>query len=73
MVGNNGLSKNLFKEIEIALDHHELIKIRLRAERDTRQAFSDEILKRSGAQIVDRIGQIIVLFRRNPKKPKVIL
>ena len=32
IVGDKGLTENVLEEIEIALDHHELIKVKLRSE-----------------------------------------
>lgn len=73
MIGDKGLTDNVMNEIAIALDHHELIKVRIRAERDDRAGISNEIVAATGAEIAQSIGQILVLFRRNPKKPKVSL
>ncbi|MCP5351805.1 MAG: ribosome assembly RNA-binding protein YhbY [Chromatiales bacterium] len=73
MIGDKGLSDNVMNEITIALDHHELIKVRLRAERDDRAAYLEEIVSATGAEAVQSIGQIVVLFRRNPKNRKISL
>lgn len=73
MVGDKGLTENVMGEIDDALAFHELIKVRLRAERDTRKAFTETITSQTRSTLVDSIGQIVVLFRRNPDKPKVIV
>lgn len=62
------------EEIAIALDAHELIKVKISVgDRNERDQIVTEIVTRTGAELVQRIGNIAVLFRRNTKKPKVIL
>lgn len=72
-VADKGLSENVMAEIDNALDHHELLKIKLRGDRETRNAWMEEIERRSGAQKVNSIGQVACFFRRNRKKPVIEL
>ena len=72
-VADKGLSENVMREIEIALDHHELVKVRLRSDRETRAAQAERIALECGAEKVHSIGQIVCLFRRNPRKPVIEL
>ncbi len=69
MVGDKGLSENIYNEIDSALDHHELIKVRIRAEREQRQEWMSEIAARCKAEQVHAIGQVACFYRRNPEKP----
>lgn len=73
MVADKGLTENVMSEIDDALAFHELIKVRLRADRDARAAYTNTILKATKAELIDSIGQVLVLFRRNPEKPKVVI
>jgi RNA-binding protein len=73
MIGEKGLSDNVVAEIESALDHHELVKIRIRADRETRKEFIRKISENLGAEKVHVIGQVACFFRRNPKKPVIAL
>lgn len=69
--GNAGLTEAVLLEIEGALGHHELIKVKLVAEdRQQRQGFAEEICARTGAALVQSIGQIALLYRPNPDKKK---
>jgi len=68
MIGNAGLTPAVIKEINIALDVHELIKIKIRAERDERKLISTQICSEVDAELVQSIGQIAVFYRKNPKK-----
>ena len=74
LVGNNGLTEAVYNEIELALEHHELIKIRLPA--GDKQARSDAILEvaqQTKAECVQTIGRIGVLYRHNPKQSNIAL
>ena len=69
IIGQKGLSENLHGEIERALTDHELFKLRVPPQsRDERRRFNDALCTRHAATLVDSIGNVIVLFRRNPDK-----
>ena len=68
MIGQSGLTAAVLAEIELALDTHELIKIRIRAEREDRKLISEKICTETGAELIQTIGQITVVYRLNPKK-----
>ncbi|MEX1273784.1 MAG: ribosome assembly RNA-binding protein YhbY [Gammaproteobacteria bacterium] len=71
IIGNAGLTDAVVKEIDQALDAHELIKVRARVERDERDELIAEILDRTRASQIQRIGHVLTLFRRNHAKPKI--
>ncbi len=67
MIGNNGLTENVLKEIELNLNAHELIKIQVAGDdRDARKAMYAEICAKSNAIAVHHIGKQLVVFRANP-------
>lgn len=67
-VAGNGLSDTVLAEIDAALTRHELIKIKLAVgSREARQAVGDEIGERTGADIIQRVGNIILVLRRAEK------
>jgi putative YhbY family RNA-binding protein len=67
-IGGSGLSARVVAEIERSLKSHELIKIRVNgADRAMRGAMLEEICRQTGAQPVQHIGKILVLFRANPE------
>ena len=72
-VAARGLTESVLAEIESALDHHELIKVKLRGDRETRAQWADEIAARCGAEQVHSIGQVGCFYRRNPDRPVVTL
>ena len=70
MIADKGLTENVMNEIEIALDRHELIKIKIRMDKQTRNEFTDKILEITGAEKIHAIGQTLTLFRVNPDDPQ---
>ncbi len=69
IIGQKGLSENLHAEIERALGDHELIKIRIPAQsRQEKRSFSEALCAQHGSTLVESIGNVIVIFRRNPEK-----
>jgi RNA-binding protein len=68
MIGQAGLTAAVIAEIELALDAHELIKVKIRAERDERKDICTEICAATTAELIQAIGQIIIIYRHNPKK-----
>ena len=74
IIGDSGITPAVLHEILLALDHHELIKIRVNAEdREGREAMIAEICAATEAALVQRIGHIATLFRRNPEAPRIEL
>ncbi|MDP2031301.1 MAG: ribosome assembly RNA-binding protein YhbY [Thiobacillus sp.] len=73
MIGNNGLSASVLKEIELALNSHELIKIKAASnELETRRTWMAEICAGTGASPVQQIGKILVIYRA-ASKPVIVL
>ena len=68
MIGQSGFTTAVLAEIEQALDSHELIKVKIRAERDERKLISEKICTDTGAELIQTIGQIAVIYRLNPAK-----
>jgi RNA-binding protein len=68
MIGQSGFTAAVLAEIELALNSHELIKVRIRAEREDRKQISEKICADTGAELIQNIGQIAVIYRQNPDK-----
>jgi RNA-binding protein len=70
MIGNDGLTPNVRKEIDAALNAHGLIKIRvLGDDRVARETMYQSLAEDLGAAPIQHIGKLLVLWR--PKPPKV--
>ena len=68
MIGQSGLTSGVLAELDQALNIHELLKVRIRAERDVRKLITEKICADSGAELIQSIGQIAVIYRLNPNK-----
>lgn len=67
-IAGNGLSEGVVSELERALNDHELIKIKLAVgSREARSQVADEICDQLRAEVVQRIGNILVILRRAEK------
>ncbi len=73
IVADQGLTENVQSEIELALNCHELIKVKLRAEREQRSEWIDSIQRTTQAELVQKIGQVACFFRPNPDDGKIQL
>lgn len=64
MLGTNGLTEGVLAEIEQALQHHELIKVKIAIEKyKAKTLIADAIMRESKAHHVQLIGNILVLYR----------
>ena len=61
IVGQAGLHEKVQHEIQLALDHHELIKVRLPATKEKPQMIT-QILEQTQASLVQKIGHILIIF-----------
>ena len=74
MTGNKGLTDAVLKEFAVALAHHELVKVKLGSEdRVERKQQVAELVRRSGAELVQSIGRVACFYRRNDEQPKLAL
>lgn len=74
LTGTKGMTPALLKEFSGALDHHELIKVKLGSEdRAERAALIAELAAASGAQLVQSIGRVASFYRRNEEQPQLAL
>jgi RNA-binding protein len=64
-VGGSGLSEAVIAELDRALNQHELIKVKLAVgDRRAKAVVSEELCERTGAELVQSIGNIILVLRR---------
>jgi len=74
MLGQKGLTEEVVNELDIALTHHELVKIKLSVDdRDARKQMMAEICDRSQSQEVQSIGKTLSVYRVNPDKAVIEL
>lgn len=74
MIGAKGLTESVLQELDQSIEHHELMKIRVSVgDRDARDAVIAEVCERSGAELVQRVGNIALLFRPRRKNSAIVL
>lgn len=73
-VGGKGVTDALLAEIDAALEHHELIKVKVAGgDREERDAMIAQIAGRTEAALVQRIGHTAVLYRPSRDKRQIVL
>jgi len=74
MIGNSGLGPNLVAEMDGALAHHELVKVKARVgDRALRDQVLDELASSTRSEIVQRIGHVALYYRPQPEQQKILL
>ncbi|ATF10282.1 ribosome assembly RNA-binding protein YhbY [Candidatus Enterovibrio altilux] len=69
LMGANGLTEAVLAEIEIALDHHELIKVKVISKnRNTKNLIVAAIIRETKGNKVQNIGKILVLYRQSTER-----
>ncbi len=69
MIGAQGLTESVHKEIDTCLNAHELIKIRINTDdKESRSDMINTILKQHDTALVNRIGHIAVFYRQNKEE-----
>ena len=73
MIGESGLTDAVASEFEIALAHHELIKVSVRVgNRNERDRIIAALCEKYDAELAQRIGNMALVYRENPEKKKKI-
>lgn len=73
-VGNAGVTPSVIAELGHALDHHELLKVRVRmGDRGARDDAIAELVAATGAVLLSRVGNVAVLYRPKPDVPRIAL
>lgn len=71
LLGSKGLTPAVIEEANIALLAHELIKIKIGGvEKEERQLIAKDICEQLSAELVQLIGNIAIVYRKNEEKSK---
>lgn len=74
LVGQRGMNPGVVEELKLALLHHELVKLRVRAaSREDRDAIFGELAGLSDSEFVFRIGNVGLFYKKNKTLPKLLL
>ena len=68
-LGANGLTEGVIAEIELALSHHELIKVKIPSDdRDEKALIMDAIVGETKSLKVQSIGHVLVIYRASDEQ-----
>jgi RNA-binding protein len=74
MIGTAGLTDGVAQELERALGDHELVKVSARVgARARRDPLLTELAVRTHSELVQRIGNVGVFYRRHARLPKIVI
>ncbi len=77
LVGQKGVSEELVRFVDDALNAHELIKVRFNEHKgkEEKTLLSAEICKETGSTVAGMVGHTVILFRPHPTpdKRKIVL
>ncbi len=74
MIGQTGASAAITKELNGALQAHELVKVKARVgDRDERDGLLEQLARDTGSALVQRVGNVGVFYRARKDKPRIIL
>ncbi|HIO97379.1 MAG TPA: YhbY family RNA-binding protein [Leucothrix sp.] len=72
-VGQHGMKDSINDELAIAIDFHQLVKVKINlGDRDARDALVDVLAKTHKAELVQKIGNVAVFYKRNFDKENLL-
>jgi RNA-binding protein len=72
-LGQKGITPSVLAELDAALTVHELVKVKLAGEREEKKGTVAALVRETKADVVQQIGHVVSLYRRNPEKPRLAL
>ena len=71
-LGDKGITDSFLQELDSTLEHHELIKVKVRTgDRELRDQALETLVEHSNAILITRIGNIATLYRPRKKNPRI--
>jgi len=69
LLGSNGLTEAVIAEIDYALNHHELIKVKIPTDdRENKALIVEAICRETKATKIQVIGKTLVIYRQSEEK-----
>jgi RNA-binding protein len=74
MLGKEGLTEAIERKVNVELENHELIKVKVgEGASEETDDVAERLASSSGAAVAQIIGHTILLYRRRRKDPQIIL
>ena len=72
-VGQHGMKDSINDELAIAIDFHQLVKVKINVgDRDVRDTLISELAKTHKAELIQKIGNVAVFYKRNFDKDNLL-
>jgi len=69
LLGNNGLTEAVVAEIDYALGHHELIKVKIPTDdKETKSLIVEAICRETNGTKIQVIGKTLIIYRQSEEK-----
>jgi RNA-binding protein len=68
-IGRQGLSAEFVAALDRALADRELVKVKFVEFKDQKQTLAPQLAERTGSALIQRVGNVAVLYRRKPTPP----
>ena len=65
-IGKQGLTEGTIRQVDEALDAHELVKVQAVVPREEKEEIATRLASEVAAEVAGRIGHVIILYRENP-------
>ena len=65
-IGKQGLTEGTIRQVDEALDAHELIKVQAVVPREEKEEIATRLASEVDAEVAGRIGHVIILYREHP-------
>jgi RNA-binding protein len=73
-IGKHGLTAPVTAAVGAALERHELVKVRIGTEcPEARDDVATSLGEALGAEVAQKLGRTVLLYKRHPKEPKIRL
>jgi RNA-binding protein len=74
-IGDAGLTERVVVAVDAALDDHELIEVKIVADRAERKAIAEDVARRIGGELAGLVGQVAILYRPavDPERRAIVL
>lgn len=69
-VGKAGLTDGFFKNLDEALNHHELVKVKFADLKDQKKELAPQIVEKTNSHLVMQVGNVVVIYRKKPEAVK---
>lgn len=72
-VGANGVTDGVVAAVQQALEDHELIKVKIAADREERATAIAALAQGTGSEVAQTLGRTVLLWKKRKKKSKIEL